>query len=186
MPHRAKDKGDRAEKLKPFMPGVEVNGQAILSFLEVIEPYRQTARRILADQGIPDPQRGTWYPQQAWLEAFRAIAQQIGPNALYEIGRKIPDTADWPVEIDSVERALASIDTAYHMNHRGGAIGNYFFTMAGDRTGTMTCSEPYPCDFDRGIVEAMAAKFTGTFSLQHEGTQCRKKGDPCCVYRLTW
>ena len=172
--------------MKGFMDGVEVNGQTIQSFLKAADSHRDTIVRILAENQIPDPKPGLWYPQHAWLSAFRTIAEKIGPEALYAIGRKIPESADWPAHIDSLEKALDSIDIAYHMNHRGGAIGHYLFEKKAERMGIMICNEPYPCDFDRGIIEAVASKFTTKFQLTHQGETCRKKGDACCVYQLSW
>ena len=183
---RSKSNRQTREKMKSFMAGVEVNGQTILSFLKAAHSHRDTIVRILTDNRIADPRPGQWYPQQAWLNAFRAIAEEIGPEALYDIGRKIPHAADWPDEIDSLEKALTSIDTAYHMNHKGGAIGHYLFEKKSEGSGLMVCSEPYPCDFDRGIIEAVASQFSANFKLEHRDDTCRKNGDACCVYQLFW
>jgi hypothetical protein len=181
-----KENRQTREKMKSFMAGVQVNGQTIHSFLKASSSYRDAIVRILAENQIADPQPGLWYSQQAWLNAFRAIAEEIGPDALYAIGRNIPDSADWPDDIDTLEKALASIDIAYHMNHKGGAIGHYLFEKKAEGAGIMVCNEPYPCDFDRGIIEAVAAKFSTKFQLTHEDETCRKTGAACCAYQLSW
>jgi len=41
------------------------------------------------------------------LDTFREIADQVGPNTLYQIGVRIPENAAFPPEIDSIEKALA-------------------------------------------------------------------------------
>jgi hypothetical protein len=181
-----KESRQTREKMKGFMAGVQVNGQTIHSFLKASSSHRDTIVRILAENQIADPKPGLWYSQQAWLNAFRAIAEEIGPDALYAIGRKIPDSADWPDDIDTLEKALASIDIAYHMNHKGGAIGHYFFEKKAEGAGIMVCNEPYPCDFDRGIIEAVASKFSTKFQLTHQDETCRKTGAACCAYQLSW
>jgi len=85
---------------------------------------------------------------------------------------------------------LASIDVAYHMNHRGGEIGPYDFEKTGDRSGKMICPNPYPCDFDMGIIAAVANKFApeGTFVTvkQDDSQPCRNEGADSCTYLISW
>ncbi len=178
-------------QFKAFAPGVEVSGLAVLSVVEWLGVFRDTALEILAENGIHDPKPGQWYSQQSWLDSFKTIAGSVGEASLFHIGEKIPETADWPPGIDSIEKALASIDVAYHLNHRGGEIGSYEFQKIGDRSGKMVCCNPYPCGFDRGIVEAVATKFEPKGSLfvnvKHDDSQpCRQKGADCCTYLVYW
>jgi hypothetical protein len=149
------------------------------------------ARKLLADHGMTDPQPGRWYAQQAWLDVFKAIALKIGDRSLTAIGRKIPENAQWPPTVDTLEKALASIDVAYHMNHRGGEIGSYRFEMTGARSGRMVCNNPYPCAFDRGLVTAVGARFkpadVAAVLVRHDDTQpCRAKSADACTYRIQW
>lgn len=152
--------------------------------------FRTTAIEILRNHGIHNPVPDQWYPQEAWLAAFAEIQRTIGSSTLRQIGLQIPDIAKFPPEINSIEAALSAIDVAYHMNHRGGEIGTYGFTMTGDRQGKMVCANPYPCDFDRGIIEAMAERFRPQGSvpvIRDDGTQpCRKTGGESCTYLITW
>ncbi len=175
---------------KAYQPGVEVNGETVLSVVAGMGAFEARALQLLAECGIKNPQPGRWYSQQAWLDAFKQISDTIGPNTLYQIGTKIPENAQFPPDIDSVEKALASIDVAYHMNHRKGEIGRYNFTKTGETTGRMVCPNPYPCDFDRGIVEAMARRFQGAgrrVVVRHDDkAPCRKKGGDSCTYHVSW
>ena len=128
--------------------------------------YKAMAFEILAKNGIKDLKPNEWYPQQAWLDAFKSISETIGPFTLCIIGKKIPENAQWPPEINEIHAALSSIDIAYHMNHRiddkilfnpetgemSEGIGHYKYTITSETTGTMVCNNPYPCDFDRGII----------------------------------
>ena len=171
-------------------PRVEVNGAAVLSFAEAIEVFRDLSLQVLAEHGIVDPKEGEWYPQQAWLDAFKEIAEKTGPATLKAIGKKIPELALWPPDVDTIEKALASIDMAYHMNHRGGDIGHYNFEKTGEQSGKMVCDNPYPCDFDLGIIEATAKRFAPkgvSTNVKHDDSQpCRKKGDDSCTYFVSW
>ena len=175
---------------KAFDDKVEVNGETVLSVVDG-SPMKGLALDILAKNGIKDPQKGRWYSQQAWLNAFKVISEQMGSNLLYSIGYKIPENAKFPDSIDTIQKALGAIDIAYHMNHRNGEIGHYTFEPAGGQSGRMICENPYPCDFDKGIITAMARKFKpeGSFSVKVEHAQegpCRKNGDNACVYIVSW
>lgn len=184
-----------------FDPHVEVDGAAVLAIVDGVGAWSDSARRILAENGIADPQPGQWYPQQSWLNAFAAIAR-IGDRTLAAIGRHIPDSAQWPPEIESIQDALASIDVAYHMNHRkdgqplfdpvsgimGSGIGHYKLVSSTERSAEMVCSTPYPCPVDTGIVTAVAQSFApvgAKVTVEHR-PGCRAEGDESCALSLCW
>lgn len=175
---------------RSFVPTVEVNGETVDSIVDGMGAARAKAVEILARHSIKDFKPGTWVKQQAWLDAFKEISESIGQATLFAIGQKIPENAKFPPTIDNIEKALAAIDVAYHMNHRGGEIGHYTFTKTGERSGTVTCRNPYPCAFDRGIVDAMATRFKpkGSFAkVRHDDAgPCRSKGADTCIYLVSW
>ncbi|HVP38954.1 MAG TPA: hypothetical protein VMS93_07190 [Candidatus Saccharimonadales bacterium] len=177
-------------QFQAFAPGVQVDGAAVLAVVQELEDLGGIGQRILARHGIVSPQPGSWYSQQAWLDAFREIAEKTGPATLRGIGRRIPETAVWPPEVSSIEAALGSIDLAYHLNHRGGEIGHYRFELAGPRSARLVCENPYPCAFDLGIVERTAAKFAPAGVnpvVKHDDTrECRQHGAEGCTYLVTW
>ena len=167
-----------------------VNGQTVLSVIKGMGAFAISGSNILSRHGIAAIEPAGWYPQQAWLDAFQEIATSIGPRTLSQIGTSIPANAKFPPGIDSPEKALASIDVAYHMNHRGGDIGHYTFTKTGERAGVMVCRNPYPCAFDFGIVEAMVKRFLpagGRAKVAHDPSKpCRdKQGDSCSIL-ISW
>lgn len=177
-------------QFKAFASNVEVNGETILSVMDGMGVTKELAYRFLAEQGIKDPQPGHWYSQQAWLNAFRMIAEKIGPATLLAIGKTIPENAKWPPNIDTIEKALVSIDIAYHLNHRGGDIGCYQFKSTGPKSAKVICHNPYPSEFDRGIIVAVARKFApkGTFPAVKldESAPTRNKGADECTFLVTW
>jgi hypothetical protein len=177
-------------QFKAYSPSVQVNGQTVLSVVQGMGAFKERALKVLADNGIPNPQVNQWYPQQSWLNAFKTLSETVGPTTLKLIGQSIPANADWPPQVNSIETALPSIDVAYHMNHKGGEIGHYSFTQTGPKSGKMVCDNPYPCEFDRGIVEAVAKKFappSAFVTVVHDDSQpCRKKGENACTYQITW
>jgi hypothetical protein len=172
-------------------PRVEVNGETVLSVVDGMGAFKNRALKILEDNGISGPKPGEWYAQQNWLNAFKEIAEKLGDKTLFSIGKSIPRNAQFPPDIDSIDKALGAIDVAYHMNHRNGDIGNYKFKLLKDSTGKFLCDNPYPCAFDQGIITAMAERFkpensNGVNILHPPEAKCRHRGDPGCIYVVKW
>jgi hypothetical protein len=76
-----------------FDRDVEINGQTVLTIVnegmgKFSETYQQRALNALADEGITDPAPDEWYPQQAWLSAFEAIAEELQPHVLDRLGEQ--------------------------------------------------------------------------------------------------
>jgi hypothetical protein len=171
--------------------------------VEGLGVFKKMALEILESNGIKDPERDEWYLQQNWLNAFKTIAERVGPNTLYNIGTKIPENAKWPPHVDTIEKALASINVAYHMNHQidnevlfnpntgeiKEGIGHYGFEKIGDKRVRMVCNNPYPCDFDRGIIANTVRVFSedgNRFPRIEHDQNCRKNGDNACNYIVIW
>ena len=177
---------------KAFATGVEVNGETVLSVVDGMGVFKSKAYQILERNGIVNPQPGQWYPQQAWLNAFKQIAEEVGENTLYQIGMSIPKNAKFPEGIDTLGKALVSIDQAYHMNHQGGEIGHYTMERIDNHSAKMICNNPYPCDFDRGIIMSFTNIFKPLNSdkmakVRHDDSApCRKKGGNSCTYIISW
>lgn len=156
-------------KYKAFSSGAEVNGRTVQSIVEGVgqfsSAYKKRALDILENHGLPEPEPGTWYPLQSYLDAFEELTDTIGPKTVKKIGTEIPDLIEWPPEVDSVEAAMAGLDDAYNMNHRGDDIGYYEFEKTGDSEGTMECRNPYPPELDEGLLKGMGEKFSGPGSF---------------------
>lgn len=186
-------------------PKAEVNGETVFAIVDGIGALKNQALKFLQDNGIINPQPGQWYSQQSWLNAFKSIAESTGVFTLFNIGKKIPENAQFPPEINTIEKALGAIDIAYHMNHRINGeilfnpqtgvmkegIGHYKSEKISDKQIKMVCNNPYPCDFDRGIIESMATKFkpdgASIVMVKHDDTcPCRKKGADSCTYIVSW
>lgn len=175
-------------------PDVEVNGQTVLAVVNGVSlVFKERILNILAQYNILDPKPDHWYKQQDWLNAFKEIAGSIGAYTLFSIGKAIPENADFPPEIDNLEKALQGIDIAYHMNHRGGDIGHYKVLSYDNkaRKAYMECNNPYPCHFDRGIITAMVRRFKPADSISadvslDESLPGRNDGAEASYYHITW
>jgi hypothetical protein len=188
---------------------VEVSGESLGAIVDGFRKYPTIAAKYLVKFGLARPdasqvmpiERQRWYPLNDWLVAYNGIAQEIGVNSLYSIGKSIPENATFPPHVTDIYSALASIDVAFHLNHRRGGkvmfnpetgemlegIGHYRSQpVEGDTRVICVCDNPYPCDFDRGIISAMANRFERQARTVHDNdAPCRKKGGASCTY-LTW
>ena len=190
---------------KALNPDIEVNGESVLSVINGMGLAKVAGYSILSDNGIVDPKPGQWYKQQSWLNAFKEISEKIGDATLQAIGKSIPESAKFPPEIESIEKALFSIDIAYHMNHRlngkvlfdsatgimSEGIGHYKAEKKSETLITITCDNPYPDAFDLGIIDTMAKKFPGGaahFIKVHQLTETgsRTKGNEASVFEISW
>jgi len=192
-------------QFKVINPKVEVSGKSILGMVDGLPAVKERILQILIDNNIENPQKDKWYPQQNWLDAFKTIVEVFGPNTLYVVGNKISENTKWPREFDSIEKALASIDIAFHMSHRiddkilydpetgtmKEGIGHYRFEKIDDKEVKMICNNSYPCDFDRGIITNTARIFVPKNSkflrVEHDNSGlCRNNGDNQCNYIVKW
>lgn len=190
-------------EFKSFEKDIEVNGQTIYSVIDGIS-IKFLIDSILTNAGLPSSENivaTDWYSQQKWLDAFKVISEKVGRSSLYNIGQKIIDNAQFPPGIDNIEKGLESIDVAYHMNHRKEmkplfnpengemfeGIGHYYIYERKEKEITLKCENPYPCEFDRGIIKSMSKKFANFPRVKHDDTkECRKNGGDFCFYTVSW
>jgi hypothetical protein len=170
---------------------VEVYGRSVQALLNAMEFVKLKARQVLASNGIESLEPEGWYPMQSVLGSFEDILEQVGPHTVRSIGRCIPQSAVFPPAITSFESALHSLDQAYRMNHRGsGDIGSYRFHLGAGSSARMVCDNPYPCEFDQGIIEALYDRFPPKSSIRlrvdHAPGGCRGQGSHTCTYLLHW
>jgi hypothetical protein len=196
-------------QFKPFEPGIEVYGASIDAIVDAFKLFPSVALRKLLNYGIGTAQgkdvvinRDAWYPQGNWLSVFESIASEVGPRAIVQIGQHVPKHAPFPPSISDIHSAMASMDAAYHMNHRKSGkimfdpatghmlsgIGNYGYTpVPRERRIVSVCENPYPCDFDRGVIMTLAQRFEKASRVTHDDSApCRKTGANSCKYIIAW
>ncbi|MEL6271314.1 MAG: hypothetical protein AAFR22_16010, partial [Chloroflexota bacterium] len=138
-----------------FDPKAEVyGGAAMVTFAA----FGEEATPIIKKHNMHPLEPDKWYPQQNQLNVLKEVSE-FGLLSLVAVGMQIPDTAAFPPDIKSVEEGLNLLDQAYQMNHRGGAIGEYRYEPAGERTGKMIAHNPYPSDLDYGLIYRIVQKF---------------------------
>ncbi|MGC3943719.1 MAG: hypothetical protein QM762_04125 [Chryseolinea sp.] len=180
---------------------IGTSGQALQGFINGLGDNRETGLEVLSRHGIVNPKADQWYSLHDYLQAFRELESSLGPAALYSIGSKIPESAALPPEIDTIEKALGSLDIAYHMNHaidgqpmfnpatgkKLSGMGGYEFKITGDGEAEITADNPYPTSFDEGLIFAMAQRFNPASMVQViEERSSRSKGGDKDVYTVQW
>jgi hypothetical protein len=196
-------------QFKPFEPGIEAYGASIEAIVEAFKLFPSVALKRLVAAGIGTMQgknmvveRDAWYSQEKFLSAFENIAKEVGPRALFQYGQHVPKHAPFPPSINDIHSAMGSMDAAYHMNHRKNGrvmfdpatgtmlegIGHYGYSpVPGERKIISVCENPYPCDFDRGILTYLAVRFERLARVAHDDTKpCRRAGADSCTYIVTW
>ena len=194
---------------KAFEEGIEVNGQTVYSFVHGMGSSKSLGEKYMSEAGIGVIKNGMWlfnfdgwYPQQAWLNGFAAIAKEVGGGILYKIGYAIPSNAEFPPWITDIHSAVKAIDVAYHMNHRKNhrilydassgilheGIGHYGYEQVPGKNIIISVSHnPYPCEFDRGIITAMVQQHNVQAVVVHDDSKpCRKNGAETCTYLVSW
>ncbi|MCC6572799.1 MAG: hypothetical protein IT462_03320 [Planctomycetes bacterium] len=173
---------------KPFVapsPKNMIVGRSMNTFIDGVM-IRGVAREILAREGLEEIDPGAMYPQQKGLDVMRRIAEKIGAETLFSIGYRVPYNAEFPDSIRDVRSALGSINPAYRLAVLGTNIGRYEFSEPEQGRYEVLCENPYPCDFDLGIVTALVERYRGSqlYLISHAPDSCRKKAGPHCRYRV--
>ena len=169
----------------------EVIGRSPLSYIaagESVSPFvgNQVTSK-LADYGLEDIDPEEWYPLEIPLAMLYNMRDQYGDVRMRNMGQNIPEHVEFPPNLSEVDNALRGINEAYHQNHRGSEIGFYEFQQEDSKEGIMTCENPYPCEFDKGLIKGVAKKFANNpVTVEEIGDQCRADGDQHCEYRVEW
>lgn len=190
-------------------PNIEITGKAIAATLDGLRLFPTVVAKYLVRFGIaargpngePVLDSDVWHSQEAWLATYKAIADEIEPGAIYNIGVMVPKYAELPPSIRDIDSALASLDIAYHMNHRKNGvqmfdpatgtmlegIGHYGFRRESSNRIVCPCDTPFSCEFDHGIVMGMASRFVPNCKVTHADGPCRRNApDRSCTYVVTW
>lgn len=190
-------------------PNIEITGKASEAARAGLRLFPSIVAKYLVrfgiaerdDNGEPVFDNDAWHSQEAWLAAYKAIADEIEPGATYNIGVMVPKYAELPPTICDIYSGLESLDIAYHMNHRKNGvpmfdpvsgtmqegIGHYGYKRESDRRIVCVCDTPLSCEFDHGIIMGMASRFVPNCKVTHADGPCRRNApDRSCTYVVTW
>ncbi len=168
------------------LKSVKINGRTINSIKKGLLSEKIATKFIVEAVG-ENVEDDKFYSAEGFLKALNNIGEKMNVVILKNVGTKIVEAAKWPSGIDSLDSAMQSISVAYKMNHQPNdseIIGDYIFNKVSERECTITATNPYPCDFDEGIVYGVARTVEKNVFVEHMEGSCRKKGDSKCVYRI--
>ncbi len=187
----------------PYTKGITLNGQTIHSITST-DMLKDKALKYLAAVGLSNvvPDDKHWYSLDKFLEAFKMMADEINTYALFMVGQRVLDSVVLP-PIKNIEEALGLLNISYHMNHKDpngkimfnpetnvmlGGIGNYKAEkIKGENKIRMVVDVPYPCRFDRGLINTFARRYNKTAYIKEDLNEpCRAKGADSCTYIITW
>ena len=172
---------DEAEVIGRSPQSYVAAGESISSFAG-----KQVANK-LAEYGLEDIEPDEWYSLTIPLAMLYDMRDEYGDARVRNMGQNVPQHVEFPPELSEVDEALRAIDQAYHQNHRGGEIGSYEFEADGPNEGVIICENPYPCEFDKGLIKGVAKKFADNpVRVEEIGDRCRAEGDHRCEYRVDW
>jgi hypothetical protein len=164
-----------------------VSGGNILSMLAAMGPFRKRGEQILSEVGIDEVAPEAWYPLQAYVRALETIGERMGPNTLYQVGRQIPNHVPLPPGLDSFDRVLGCFGPAFDMNHSGMPAGLITFQQETERSGRIVSRTPYPCDFDRGVIQGFFQRLLSTRAMvdPEPGAPCKRHGGDSCTHHVS-
>lgn len=170
--------------------GMEVTGEWVRAVAAGVEKFsadsRESALIVLEEADLAGAEPGEWYSLAGYVDAVAAIHDLVGDQAVHALGQRIARAAPFPDGIESVSDGLAALDGVCRAGHRGGDPGGYAFRQIGDDDGRVECRTPYPCAFDRGIVEGAAVAHADGFVCVSEVGACRTDGADRCTYEVSW
>jgi hypothetical protein len=195
-------------QFKPLEPGIEISGETVGSTIDAFRNFPSLAKKYLEKFGLIKPgqsvlDRRAWYPQEAWLSVHAALLAEVGGNVMFEVGKAIPGgSVPMPPMAKDIYTAMVALDIGYHLNHRKNGqvmfdpatgqmlegIGHYTHKpVPGESRIIATATNPYDCDFDRGLLVGLVTKFEPLAKVLHDNRKpCRKKGANSCTYIVTW
>ncbi|HEX8319525.1 hypothetical protein [Longimicrobium sp.] len=165
-----------------------VSGKIISSTLDATGPgpHRRLARKVFSQHNLSDIASDEWYPLSSYLQALDEVGISMKADSLFHIGRKLKFRAPAGFEIMSFESLMHSLPIAFNTHHRGLAPDAITYVIHGPHQATVTASTPYPCDFNRGLLQS-AFTLLGARSIVEtvEGTPCKARGGETCTYQIT-
>ncbi|MFC7141028.1 hypothetical protein ACFQMA_14480 [Halosimplex aquaticum] len=169
---------------------MDVAGEFVAAVVEGVEKFsadaREPAQRAFRDRDLATARPGEWYPLSSYVHAVEAVHGLVGDHAVHALGQRIARAVAFPEGVESVPDALDALDDVCRDRHRGGDVGGYAFRQIGDEDGRIECHTPYPCAFDRGVVEGTAVAHADGFVCVCEVGACRAEGADRCTYDVSW
>ena len=163
----------------------EYYGAALNSFVLAFGDAEGLVAKILADAGVERIEPDRWYDYDWTADIYRRIASQVGRAAAIAVGRRMIEAAVFPPGIDSVAAVLMSLGAAFRLNARG-PVGDIVTTIEDDYSATVVRTQKGSCALNIGIIEGCCARYGAKALIEHGSGGCQDRGDPVCIYHVSW
>jgi hypothetical protein len=178
----------RTVELELAEDSVAVQGEYVMAVVETT----LVGRQILARNGVRAGTIDAWYPRMLLVEALRemesaglsARLRACGVHAALKLRTRAEEQ-----RVGSLGQFLALQGEHYLAMHRGEQPSTVTAIVQAKASGgraTVTCRDPYPCDFWLGWFEGLGTSFGRAVKIGHRGGACKSSGQSACVYRLSW
>lgn len=143
-----------AEDYTTDLDKIEVKGSIVMSAVKAFPNNSNLLVLMLKERGIEFLFPDNWYPWKDWLSCLHEIQTRFSKTILYEMGKKISETAEFPPQINTIYDILVSSNIAYHMNYRNGRIGYYKLIEYDEdsRLAILKCHTATPTELLRGTI----------------------------------
>jgi hypothetical protein len=160
-------------------PGADVIGSQILVTVDALGAFKNTGYRYLEECGLSDIKLDQWYSQQSYCDLLETIETKTGKATLVVVGTNVAAAAKVHFDIDTVEKWMASAAQVYQRNHRNVPKNKgWAYKMTGPSSAILTCNEPYPDSFIRGLADGFVRRFqkdpNRIVSIRIDETQSRR------------
>lgn len=163
-----------------------VSGGNILAMLAAMGAFRKLAEQLLAAHGIEKVSPEGWYLLADCAAVLHELELRIGPNAVFRVGKEIPNHVQLPPGLDSFEKVAGCFAAAFALNHRNADSGGIDHEITGPGSATIVSGTPYPCDFDRGVIFGFFQTLLHvTPDYHHDNLLCKKRGAAVCVHYVS-
>ncbi len=171
-----------------FYPHTEIIGRAIwTAVLEMDEDILA----VLDANGLDNLEPETWYPQQTWLNALKAMNQGHTQPFHYKLvvsGIRAARRIQYEPEVQTIPEAIRALSLIYATNHRNKP--NYegiFLEENGVRHLRVKFCTPYPHAFEYGVLQGTAHRFQpDDANLMVRFDINETPNDDTCIYHIVW
>jgi len=178
------------DKFTAFDTEAEVMGTPVLAFQAAVELLEGDPTEALEIHGLLDISADDWVSQQDYLNMLRYFSEHNSNSlSLVAVGMKIPEKIAWPDTISALSEAFKVFEKIYQRAHRNGEVGNYSMKEIGPHHIQVIADNPYPSDFDYGIIVGISRKFSPegvNAMVTRADSPSRLQGDDYCVFDIIW
>lgn len=140
------------------LPEAEILGLAVKAFIAgMTDASNPIPARHGFDGEIDDD---AWYPRKNYLAMINELAESTHIIDLVTIGLQTSRFAPMPPHINSLESALETLNTSYHMGHRHiPEDEGCTYKKIDERTHYLISRVPYPPNLEYGVIFGLVERF---------------------------